>query len=88
LPLITDDDGTMIEPDKNLLKLVVQSSTGRILGCQAVGSRAAELINLASSAIRADLTVHRLADLSFIHPSASEAMIRVLQDLFDRPRHS
>jgi dihydrolipoamide dehydrogenase len=88
LPLITDDDGTMIEPDKNLLKLVVQSSTGRILGCQAVGSRAAELINLASSAIRADLTVHRLADLSFIHPSASEAMIRVLQDRFDRPRHS
>lgn len=88
LPLITDDDGTMIEPDKNLLKLVVQSSTGRILGCQAVGSRAAELINLASSAIRANLTVHQLADLSFIHPSASEAMIRVLQGRFDRKRHS
>jgi dihydrolipoamide dehydrogenase len=84
LALITDDDATMIEPDNNLVKLIVQSSTGRILGCQAVGSRAAELINLISSAIRLGLSVHRLADLSFIHPSASEAMIRVIQDHFDR----
>jgi dihydrolipoamide dehydrogenase len=88
LPLITDDDATMVEPDRNLLKLIVQSGTGLILGCQAVGSRATELINLASSAIRLGLTVDRLADLSFIHPSASEAMIRVLQDHFDRSKHT
>ena len=88
LPLITDDDATMIEPDKNLLKMIVQSDTGLILGCQAVGSRATELINLASSAIRLGLTVDRLADLSFVHPSASEAMIRVLQDHFDRSKRT
>jgi pyruvate/2-oxoglutarate dehydrogenase complex dihydrolipoamide dehydrogenase (E3) component len=41
-------------------------------------------VRSASSAIRLGLTVDRLADLSFIHPSASEAMIRVLQDHFDR----
>jgi dihydrolipoamide dehydrogenase len=87
LPLITDDDATMVEPDRNLLKLIVQSGTGLVMGCQAVGSRAAELINLASSAIRLGLTVDRLADLSLIHPSASEAMIRVLQDHFDRARN-
>ena len=84
LPLITDDDATMIEPDRNLLKLVVQSSTGRILGCLAIGSRAAEVVNLASTAIRNGLTAQSLADLSLIHPSASEAMIRLLQDHFDR----
>jgi dihydrolipoamide dehydrogenase len=84
LPLITDDDATMVEPDANLLKLVVQSGTGIILGCLAVGSRAAELVNLVSTAIRAGLTAQRLADLSLIHPSASEAMIRVLQEHFDR----
>jgi dihydrolipoamide dehydrogenase len=83
LPLITDDDATMIEPDKNLLKLVVQSSTGRILGCLAIGSRAAEVVNLASTAIRNGVTAQSLADLSLIHPSASEAMIRLLQDHFD-----
>src|ERR1700756_5202419 len=88
LPLITDDDATMVEPDRNLLKLIVQSGTWLILGCQAVGSRATELINLASSAIRLGLTVHRLADLSFIHPSASEAMIRVLQDHFGRSKQT
>ena len=86
LALITDDDATMVEPDRNLVKVIVQSGTGLILGCQAIGSRAAELINLASSAIRVGLTVNRLADLSFIHPSASEAMIRILQDHFDRLR--
>jgi pyruvate/2-oxoglutarate dehydrogenase complex dihydrolipoamide dehydrogenase (E3) component len=83
LPLITDDDATMIEPDKNLLKLIVQSSTGRILGCLAVGSRAAELVNLSSTAIRSGVTAQRLADLSLIHPSASEAMVRLVQDHFD-----
>jgi pyruvate/2-oxoglutarate dehydrogenase complex dihydrolipoamide dehydrogenase (E3) component len=86
LSLITDDDATMVEPDKNLLKLVIQSDTGFIMGCQAIGSRAAELINLAASAIRTGLTVHNLSDLSLIHPSASEAMIRVLQKRFDRKR--
>jgi dihydrolipoamide dehydrogenase len=84
LPLITDDDATMIEPDKNLLKLVVQSSTGRILGCLAIGSRAAEVVNLASTAIRNGVTAQSLADLSLIHPSASEAMVRLLQEHFDR----
>jgi pyruvate/2-oxoglutarate dehydrogenase complex dihydrolipoamide dehydrogenase (E3) component len=84
LPLITDDDSTMVEPDKNLVKQVIQSGIGLILGCQAIGSRAPELNNLASSAIRVGLTVKRLADLSLIHPSASEAMIRVIQDRFDR----
>ena len=84
LPLITDDDATMIEPDRNLLKLVIQSSTGRILGSLAIGSRAAEVVNLASTAIRNGLTAQGLADLSLIHPSASEAMVRLLQDHFDR----
>src|SRR5260370_2435107 len=84
LSLITDDDATMIEPDKNLLKLIVQNSTGRILRCLTVGSRAAEIVNLGSTAIRSGVTAQRLADLSLIHPSASEAMVRLLQDHFDR----
>jgi pyruvate/2-oxoglutarate dehydrogenase complex dihydrolipoamide dehydrogenase (E3) component len=84
LSLITDDDATMIEPDKNLLKLIVQSSTGRILGCLAIGSRAAELVNVGSMAIRSGVFAQRLADVSLIHPSASEAMVRLLQDYFDR----
>ena len=74
----------MIEPDKNLLKLIVQSSTGRILGCLAIGSRAAELVNVGSMAIRSGVFAQRLADLSLIHPSASESMVRLLQDYFDR----
>ncbi|MFZ0505841.1 MAG: FAD-dependent oxidoreductase, partial [Chthoniobacterales bacterium] len=86
LSLVTDDDASIVVPDENVLKLVIQSSTGIIMGALAFGSRAPELINLASTAIRTGLTVHSLADLSLIHPSASEAMIRVLQERFDRER--
>jgi dihydrolipoamide dehydrogenase len=86
LSSVTDDDASMVQPEKNLVKLVVENGTGLILGCQAIGSRAPELINLASSAIRTGLRVHNLTDLSLIHPSASESMIRVLQERFDRAK--
>ena len=86
LSLVTDDDASLVQPEENLVKLVVENDTGLILGCQAIGSRAPEVINLASSAIRTGLRVHNLTDLSLIHPSASEAMIRLLQERFDRAK--
>jgi C4-dicarboxylate-specific signal transduction histidine kinase len=66
------------------LKLVVQTGTARFLGCLAIGPRAAEIVNLASTAIRLGLTARQLTDLSLVHPSASEALVRVLQARYDR----
>jgi pyruvate/2-oxoglutarate dehydrogenase complex dihydrolipoamide dehydrogenase (E3) component len=54
------------------------------MGCLAVGPRAAEIVNLASTAIRHGLTARQVADLSLVHPSASEALVRVLQARYDR----
>jgi pyruvate/2-oxoglutarate dehydrogenase complex dihydrolipoamide dehydrogenase (E3) component len=84
LGLITDDDATVIEPETTKLKLVVQTGTARLMGCLAIGPRAAEIVNLASTAIRHGLTARQVADLSLVHPSASEALVRVLQERYDR----
>jgi glutathione reductase (NADPH) len=84
LQLVTDDDATVVEPETTDLKLVVQTGTGRLLGCLAIGPRAAEIVNLASTAVRHGLTARQLADLSLVHPSASEALVRVLQERYDR----
>ena len=84
LQLVTDDDATVVEPEITDLKLVVQTGTARFLGCLAIGPRAAEIVNLASTAIRLGLTARQLTDLSLVHPSASEALVRVLQARYDR----
>jgi dihydrolipoamide dehydrogenase len=84
LPLITDDDATIVEPENNQLKLVIQTGTDRILGCLAIGSGAVEIVNLLSTGIRAGFTARELANWPLIHPSASEAVVRVLQERFDR----
>jgi len=84
LPIITDDDATIVEPDNNQLKLIIQSDTDRILGCLAIGSRAVEIVNLLSTGIRAGFTARQLASWPLIHPSASEAVVRLLQKRFDR----
>jgi pyruvate/2-oxoglutarate dehydrogenase complex dihydrolipoamide dehydrogenase (E3) component len=84
LRLVTDDDATVVEPETTDLKLVVQSGTARLMGCLAIGPRAAEIVNLASTAIRHGLTARQVADLSLVHPSASEALVRVLQERYDR----
>ena len=88
LQLITDDDATVIEPEPTRLKVVVQMGTARILGCVAIGHHAVELVNLTSTAIRYGLTARQLADLSPVHPSASEALVRLLQERFDRLQYA
>ena len=86
LLLQTDDDATVVQPGHLRIKLVVQSGSHRILGCLAIGAGAVEILNLISTAIRFGLTATQLADLSLVHPSASEALVRLLQARFDLAR--
>jgi pyruvate/2-oxoglutarate dehydrogenase complex dihydrolipoamide dehydrogenase (E3) component len=88
LLLQTDDDATVVQPGQLRVKLVVQSGSHRILGCLAIGTGAAEILNLVSTAIRFGLTATQLAELSLVHPSASEALVRLLQARFDAARSS
>jgi dihydrolipoamide dehydrogenase len=83
--LMTEDDRSVVDPEPIKIKLVVLPATRTLLGCQAVGAKAAEIVNLAAAALYAGLSVTQLADLAMVHPSASEALVRCLQRRFDTP---
>jgi pyruvate/2-oxoglutarate dehydrogenase complex dihydrolipoamide dehydrogenase (E3) component len=83
--IVTDDDRSVVNPEPINIRLIVQPETRRLLGCQVVGPKAAEIVNLAATALRTGLSVTQLADLAMVHPSASEALVRCLQSRFDRP---
>ena len=78
-PLFTDDDFTTIEREQMAIKCLVHAETARILGCIAIGSRAAEIINLISAAIRDGHSARDLANLPAVHPSATEALVQRLR---------
>jgi pyruvate/2-oxoglutarate dehydrogenase complex dihydrolipoamide dehydrogenase (E3) component len=84
LRLVTDDDRTVVDPEPIHIRLVVQPETRTLLGCHAVGEKAAEIVNLAATALSAGLSVAQLVDLAMVHPSASESLIRCLQNRFDK----
>jgi dihydrolipoamide dehydrogenase len=86
--LVTDDDRTVVDPEPLEIRLVVQPETGMLLGCQAVGEKAAEIVNLAATALNTGLSVTQLTDLAMVHPSASEALVRCLQSRFDKSARS
>jgi dihydrolipoamide dehydrogenase len=82
--LVTDDDRSVVDPEPLKIRVVVQPETRTLLGCQAVGEKAAEIVNLAAAALSTGLPVTQLAALAMVHPSASEALVRCLQGRFDR----
>jgi len=88
LRLMTDDDLSVVYPEPLQIRLVVKPETRTLLGCQAVGEKAAEIVNLAGMALSTPLSVTQVADLAMVHPSASEALVRCLQSRFDRTTRS
>jgi len=86
LRLVTDDDRSVVDPEPLRIRLVVKPETRTLLGCQAVGEKAAEIVNLAGVALSTGLSVTGLVEVAMVHPSASEALARCLQNRFDRGR--
>ena len=69
---------TLQETD-GLLKAIIDSATGKILGCTLFCADASEIINTVALAMKADLPYTFLRDFIFTHPSMSEG----LNELFD-----
>jgi len=86
--LVTDDDRSVVDPEPLQIRLVVKPETRTLLGCQAVGEKAAEIVNLAGMALSTGISVTQLVELAMVHPSASEALVRCLQSRFDTPTRS
>jgi len=82
--LFTDDDYTTIEPEHMIVKCVLHAESSRFLGCIAIGSRAAELINLVATALANGLSARDIARLSAVHPSATEVLVRMLRNHFEK----
>ncbi len=59
---------------RGFIKLVADAETGRLLGVQAVASQAGELIQTAALAIRAQMTVHDLANQLFPYLTMVEGL--------------
>lgn len=70
-------NGIATGEDGGYLKLVFDGKTERLLGAQMVSYAAAELIQLATLAIRAGVTGEHLAAQLAIHPSHAERFIKV-----------
>ena len=72
--LLTDDERSLIDPAPTLLKILIQSESRQIYGVHVIGRQAAEIVNLASVAIRCQLTLEQLVQIPLVHPSATEAI--------------
>ena len=61
--------------ERTLMKLVVQRSTDRVLGCHIVGAEAAEMIQLVGVALTLGATKASLDATLAVHPTAAEELV-------------
>jgi pyruvate/2-oxoglutarate dehydrogenase complex dihydrolipoamide dehydrogenase (E3) component len=83
--MFTDDDLSTVEQEQIALKCVLEVDSSRLLGCIVIGSRAAEIVNLVSTAMANGQTARHIANLSVVHPSATEVLVDMLRNHFDSP---
>jgi dihydrolipoamide dehydrogenase len=86
--IFTDDDFTTIEREQMAIKCLIHTESGCFLGCIAIGSHAAEIVNLVSAAMASGQSARAIANLPAVHPSATEALVRTLRRHFERSRSS
>lgn len=61
--------------DRMLMKLIVDASSRRVLGCHIVGEAAGEMIQLAAIAIKMGATKEDFDRTVAVHPTASEELV-------------
>ena len=79
--LVTDDEKSVVVPIPVTLKILVEAESRQILGVQAIGYHAAELVNTAAIAIRSGMTIEELSQITFVHPSLAETIQECLSKL-------
>jgi pyruvate/2-oxoglutarate dehydrogenase complex dihydrolipoamide dehydrogenase (E3) component len=68
----------IVRDPRGLIKVVVDRSTGHVLGAALFCVDSQEIINLVSLAMQHGITYHELRDRMYTHPSSSEAFNEVL----------
>lgn len=72
---------------RGFVKLVADAATGQLLGAQAIGPHATDLIAEAALAIRAELTLEELARTIHCHPTLSEVWMEAAHAAQGRAIH-
>ncbi|HET9475201.1 MAG TPA: glutathione-disulfide reductase [Steroidobacteraceae bacterium] len=62
-------------PERTLMKLVVERKTGKLLGVHVAGEDAPEMIQLAAVAVKAGLTKQQWDGTVALHPTAAEELV-------------
>ena len=70
-----------------LTKLVIERATERVLGIQAVGAGAADLVGEGALAIELGARASDLADTIHAHPTLSESLMEAAEVFFGRSAH-
>jgi pyruvate/2-oxoglutarate dehydrogenase complex dihydrolipoamide dehydrogenase (E3) component len=81
--VISDNNRSVVEPEKNTIKLLYQTESNQLLGCLAIGPSASEIVNSTSIALYTGSKIQKVLNVATVHPSPSEYFIRTLQKRFD-----
>ena len=61
--------------ERCLIKLVVEASTQRVLGCHVVGPDAPEIIQMAAIAVKMGVTKQQWDSTCAVHPTLAEELV-------------
>ncbi len=73
---------------EGMVKIIVHSDTDQILGAQIIGAHGADLISEIALAMKANLPVRTIMETIHTHPTLSEAVLEVAQELHGQAIHS
>ncbi len=69
------------------VKIIGDKKTDKILGVHCIGAHAAEVVHVASAAVRKKMTVTQLGENIFAHPVISEAVMEAAHDVHGMSVH-
>ena len=75
------------EATEGFVKIIADSSTGQVIGCQIVGQHATELISEAVLAIQSRMSIEQFAKCVRPHPTFSEALMEAAEAALWKPIH-
>ena len=72
-----------IERERNVIKLLYDRGSRRFLSCLAIGPDSNEIVNQACFCLSTNTSMESFLNISTIHPSPTEYMVRALRRRFD-----
>jgi glutathione reductase (NADPH) len=72
-------------PVRTVMKMVVDSKTGKVLGVHIFGDHAAEIVQVAAVALKMGATKAQFDATIALHPTAAEELVTMRTKAYSRP---